>query len=155
MSAGAPACWRWKPLTPVIIAGLLEPYPPGYWSGLDARQQQRALMRGWHRGRCAVCGTVRRSLIEDHSHETGLTRGFLCQSCNVREGYRWGGVYARYRERNPASILAIRIPYVDPVTGLMALPKPVVTLTLEQEEERRYLRAIEMDRALFGAGPLA
>ena len=149
----SPACWRWKPMTPVIITGLLEPYPPEYWSQLSAHQQQWLLMRGWHRGRCAICATTLARLVEDHNHETGLTRGFLCQSCNVREGYRWHGVYDKYRERNPASILAISIPYVDPVTGLAA--KPVRVVTQEEEEERMYLRRIELEWALFGTGPLA
>lgn len=149
----SPACWRWKPMTPVIIAGLLEPYSAHYWSRLDAHQQQWALMRGWHRGRCAVCGRTDRLLVEDHSHVTGLTRGFLCQSCNVREGYRWGGAYEKYRERNPASILAIQIPYIDPVTGYAARPARV--LTPEEEEERRLLQLIEIDWALSGTGPFA
>ena len=122
-------------MTPAIVMGLIEPYSPGLWPKLDAHQQQWVLLRGWHRGRCAICGTTRARLVEDHSHETGLTRGFLCQSCNVREGYKWGGVYDKYRERYPASILAIGIPYVDPVTGLAARPKPVLT---PEEQERRF-----------------
>ena len=119
----SPACWRWKPITDVTIWRLLV-WSPETWTRMDKRQQQWVLMREWHRGRCAVCGRRGVRLVEDHSHETGLTRGFLCQSCNVREGYRWGGVYQKYRERNPASMLALQFPYVDPVTGIAAEPKP-------------------------------
>jgi len=65
-------------------------------------------------GRCAVCG-VRDAHVEDHDHETGLTRGFLCSHCNSKEP---GGIagpvdrFDRYRAMNPASILGLRIGYV-------------------------------------------
>jgi hypothetical protein len=109
-------------MTATTVMRLLESYSPEFWTILDARAQQWVLMRDWHRGRCAVCGTLRHRLVEDHSHKTGLTRGFLCQSCNVREGYGWHGAYDKYRERNPATILALKIGYVDPVTGRLVGP---------------------------------
>jgi hypothetical protein len=41
-------------------------------------------------GRCAVCGklsyTVKRGLVVDHCHSTGLFRGLLCGPCNITVG---------------------------------------------------------------------
>lgn len=39
-------------------------------------------------GRCAICGAKPTSqrLGVDHSHATGLVRGLLCYSCNIRLG---------------------------------------------------------------------
>lgn len=52
-----------------------ETFPPGV-----------SPMRAWQDGRCALCGFRDRSLVEDHCHDTGLVRGYLCRSCNVTEG---------------------------------------------------------------------
>jgi len=43
------------------------------------------LMWHWQSGRCALCDD-RDELVLDHCHVEHLTRGFLCRSCNVREG---------------------------------------------------------------------
>lgn len=52
-------------------------------------------------------------------------RGLLCQSCNTLEGFASvpGGRFDRYRERNPASILGVKIRYYSPFTG-WAEPEP-------------------------------
>ncbi|UQX09606.1 endonuclease VII domain-containing protein [Candidatus Mycobacterium methanotrophicum] len=44
--------------------------------------EKRALAEG---GSCAICQATE-SLVVDHDHETGMVRGILCQSCNVRLG---------------------------------------------------------------------
>lgn len=73
------------------------------------------LMRKWMAGRCATCGDRSPgSLVEDHCHETGLFRGYLCRSCNTREGYSGDypdSLFGMYRERNPATIFNIKQPY--------------------------------------------
>ena len=37
-------------------------------------------------GQCAVCGATER-LCVDHNHKTGVTRGTLCQWCNLAVGW--------------------------------------------------------------------
>lgn len=69
--AQEPDCWSW----PV----------PSLPQDLSEEAQTEALHH-FQRGRgCAIC-SVPGDLVEDHDHETGLVRGNLCQSCNVREG---------------------------------------------------------------------
>lgn len=77
----------------------------------------------WQDGRCAICGKVR-DLVCDHNHETGLVRGWLCQSCNTAEGTNRepDTIFARYRERPPAAILGVTARYLNPVTGEYATP---------------------------------
>ena len=94
-----PACWSW-PLPDYLVE-------PG---DLDAVAE-------WQGDRCAICGRRSRlALVEDHDHVTGLTRGWLCRSCNAREALHgpdeW--VFARYRQRNPATMLGVRAAYVSP-----------------------------------------
>lgn len=78
----------------------------------------------WQDGRCAICGKVR-DLVCDHDHATGLVRGWLCQSCNAREGANEDPdtIFARYRERPPSAILGLTIRYLNPVTGEYAAPQ--------------------------------
>ena len=69
-------------------------------------------MREWQRGRCAGCGLHDASLVEDHSHETGLVRGYLCRSCNGLEGVSDHIKWDRWRAgMNPATILGIEEVY--------------------------------------------
>ncbi|MFK4801606.1 endonuclease domain-containing protein [Streptomyces sp. MPA0124] len=78
----------------------------------------------WQDGRCAICGKIR-ELVCDHDHETGLVRGWLCSSCNAREGANRepDTIFARYRERPPAAILGVEARYLNPVTGEHATPR--------------------------------
>jgi hypothetical protein len=108
-----PACWSW-PLPP----GLSDLGAPDGLSGRELqRYEDRAedLLRGWQDGRCAVCG--RQTEVTDHDHVTGLIRGRLCRPCNAAEGKGYGEVFAKYRERNPATILGIRVRYYSPFSG--------------------------------------
>lgn len=85
-----PACWSW----PIPVA-------------LDLTDPRGAL-RAWHAGRCGACGRsdVTR-LVEDHDHATQLTRGYLCDPCNVREGLHANGVFDLYRQRPPVALLGL------------------------------------------------
>lgn len=81
-----PSCWSWD-LPPLPQPAHLGP------------------MVSWQAGRCAVCG-LETVLVEDHDHDTGDTRGYLCARCNTAEGARWAPpVFALYRERHPAAMI--------------------------------------------------
>jgi hypothetical protein len=67
------------------------------------RAEIRAALHEMQGGRCAVCGVGGRIQI-DHDHATGMVRGLLCQSCNIRE--RGGLPHAdikAYRANPPAA----------------------------------------------------
>ena len=93
-----PACWSWPPPSEPDIAA-------------------------WQDGRCAVCGR-RDPLVTDHNHRTAMIRGLMCRSCNALEGAGLGGVFTKYRGRNPATICGVRERYRDPFTGELAEPTP-------------------------------
>jgi Recombination endonuclease VII len=97
-----PACWSWP--VPESCAG--DPY--------------RVLER-WHDGRCGICGHLD-ALVDDHDHETNLIRGLLCQGCNLTEGRSSMPIIRRYRERHPAAILGLQVPYAYPFGRA---PRPV------------------------------
>jgi hypothetical protein len=85
------------------------------------------LLLDWHEHRCAACGTNMRDIVEDHDHATGLTRGYLCRSCN---GLEWrhkepGCIYTMYRSRTPAMILGIQGIYVNMFGETPMRPPPV------------------------------
>jgi hypothetical protein len=69
----------------------------------------------WQDGRCAICGERPKpdqwgqTLVEDHDHDTGLTRGYLCRSCNSAEGSCGREVFRAYRWRNPAGIIGVKL----------------------------------------------
>lgn len=120
--AGQPvACWSW-PVTEEHRRRAAEanacPDPD------QADLLAGTLLSDWQAGRCAVCG--HRSQVDDHDHQTGLIRGELCRSCNTLEAFAKvaGNAFARYRARNPASILGLTIRYYSPVRG-WAEPAPL------------------------------
>lgn len=115
-----PACWSW-PVPPVEdeqtaaarvgqemptlgaedIAFLLR-------AGLDTNRFSR-----FHQGRCGVCGISHGEtrMVDDHCHQTGQSRGPLCQGCNTSEGTSLAPVFVRYRRIHPAAILDYHAPY--------------------------------------------
>lgn len=121
-----PACWSWKPPTADDLAAVKESYSEAVRAVLADDDWPAILMGQWQDGRCAICGT-KGALVEDHDHQTGLVRGDLCRSCNTCEGFRSGGVWDKYRERNPASICGIRERYWHPIEKKYAEPRPTVT----------------------------
>lgn len=116
-----PACWSWPLPTDKEIQGYLMSFSAGTRRYLgDARSLY--VMGPWHAGRCAICGSDGDVLVNEHDHRTGLMRGRTCQSCNVREGLNYGGVFAKYRERNPATICGVTERYWNPFTQEYAEP---------------------------------
>lgn len=91
-----PVCWTWE-------------FDPGTPIPADTFAQHQRLVT-WQDERCAVCGSPDADR-EDHDHQTGLTRGYLCGSCNVREASSGLRVFALYRWRHPTSILGLTLPY--------------------------------------------
>lgn len=109
-----PACWSW----PLPFSDGTE--PPS--SPQMPEDSGRDLLIAWQDGRCALCGETG-ALVEDHDHETGMVRGFLCRTCNSMEGHASEGADGRigcYRERPPTVILGIGFQYIDPWTGRTA-----------------------------------
>lgn len=130
--AERPACWGWPdpglPVYGVELAKLLahnaavaadpgrDPDDrvddPAGVLRLDLASPERFRWRAFHAGRCAICGDLPDRLLDDHDHATGLMRGLLCQSCNLRVGHGWDGAYEAYCQRPPAAILGYRAYYV-------------------------------------------
>jgi hypothetical protein len=71
------------------------------------------LLRDWQKLRCAMCGSDKKNLVLDHSHETGLVRGFLCTGCNFAEGKSGdnNNEWYIYRRIPPTKLLNIKIHY--------------------------------------------
>lgn len=139
-----PACWTW-------------PLPDEPVATLEAAYE-------WQDDRCAVCGSTKRRMVEDHDHETSWCRGKLCRSCNALEGH--AGLdslrFERYRLVNPASIFGVEEAYVDmfgreakpdpwptPEEFIASLPASVWTTKLEDLDDRP-ISALE----LYGLGHL-
>ncbi|MEV0830935.1 MULTISPECIES: endonuclease domain-containing protein [Streptosporangiaceae] len=89
-----PACWEW-------------PLPEGE-VGTDSYAQHERLI-SWQNYRCAICGGQTYDMVMDHDHVTNLVRGYLCRSCNTREGFGGGPIFDRYRDRHPTVILGVKI----------------------------------------------
>lgn len=102
-----PACWSW-------------PAPEE-----DGDYSAEVCLILWQADRCAVCGRSPEGLVEDHDHATGLVRGWLCRSCNTCEAgvHPPDSLFGRYRQSNPASILGVRLRYVDPYTRTAVAPE--------------------------------
>lgn len=128
-----PACWSWSPLPDLEnwtyprgedVNDQLSPEALAFIMN-DPEAKASAILRHWQDGRCAICGN-RQHLVEDHDHQSGMVRGYLCRGCNTQEGsYRAGDtLFGRYRHRHPTSILKLSIRYLDPFTGEYAEPMP-------------------------------
>lgn len=121
----SPACWSWPAPTEADWDRIREGIRARYEEASDLLLENGTFMvLHWQRERCAVCGRVD-SLVEDHDHETGLFRGFLCRSCNIREGRNPGDgyrVWREYRERNPASICSVQERYWETWNNRFAEP---------------------------------
>lgn len=132
-----PACWSWSTNLPTE-----EDTQSRFWDGIDTtgysastldllREAAGAMcnddtaLATWQAGRCAICGETDRRLVCDHDHATGLVRGWLCISCNTREGAAVGPgtVFSAYRERPPTETLGLTIRYRDPLTREYVLPE--------------------------------
>lgn len=129
----SPACWQWKPPGDSAVERVRKTWMR---DSLDLRPDEPPaeppeetlrwlLMINWQRGRCAICGKRPLRLVTDHDHETGLIRGFLCQSCNALEGYNpnWD-INIRYRERSPAIICGVVATYYDPNAPAVIIMPP-------------------------------
>lgn len=121
-----PACWRWPLPDDLELLAAQHPFHGKGGDWCDEEIHSRSALRAWHEGRCAFCNTLAaESLVEDHDHDTGLVRGFLCRRCNSREGfttYETAGPFAKYRERTPSIILGLQRLYRHPLTGQLARP---------------------------------
>ena len=123
---GDPACWSWP--TPATFS----------FSDEDGAEE----FLWWWNHDCAICGSAD-NLVTDHDHKTGLVRGRLCIYCNAKEGHADDkGIFGKYRQRNPASILGVKIRYWSPWTGY-AEPEPVLTPEEEVPAERRMRDAVD------------
>jgi hypothetical protein len=113
-----PACWTW-------------PLP-------DERPATLEAVYDWQDGRCAVCGSTKRRMVEDHDHETSWIRGQLCRSCNALEGHAGldSEKFERYRLVNPASIFGVEEAYVD-MFGMEARPVAPVDLAVQARMAER------------------
>ena len=134
-----PACWAWPTALPTEGEARRRLFAYAERIGCTPEQAEvlwaleraaSALVGGdslveWQNGRCALCGRMDGDLVCDHDHATGLVRGWLCRSCNTREGVNRepGTIFSLYRERHPASILGVQVRYLHPVTGEYAAPQ--------------------------------
>ncbi len=134
----APACWFW-------------PLPPR----LDRSGNPEDLLFAWQQARCGICGSPGRRgrgtgsdlLVLDHDHKTELARGFLCHSCNKREGLQRPGEdgrYGNYRSRPPALLLGLSTSYGYAVRLRVPAPRHESTPAFETG----LLRALSQIRRL-------
>jgi hypothetical protein len=122
-----PACWYW---------------PAPETCTFKDEEAASDFLRWWHCGMCAICGD-RGDLVDDHDHKTGLVRGRLCRFCNGKEGHADDeGVFGKYRQRNPASILGVKVRYWSSWTGY-AEPEPILTPGEAAEADQRIRAAVD------------
>jgi hypothetical protein len=86
VSSKVPACHSWP----------LPEMPATRWG-----------VRLWQGERCAVCGLGDSDLVEDHDHETGLVRGWLCRSCNRLEPGSSSAQFKAYRAVPPMAMCGV------------------------------------------------
>lgn len=108
-----PSCWTWPIPQRDGIEKRISDSANGDETVIEFIGHDDFLFHEFHDGRCAICGR-RTDLVEDHDHETGLRRGYLCASCNISEGVSRHPLFSKYRDRNPASILGVQIVYSFP-----------------------------------------
>jgi Recombination endonuclease VII len=118
-----PACWTWSAPTAAGLERtrlwLIREHERGIFA--DGRSYEPhtdtvrwTYMALWHRDRCAICGIKvdDRHTRRDHDHDTMLFRGFLCPSCNTREGLTENHpLFVNYRLCNPAIMFNIKKVY--------------------------------------------
>lgn len=96
-----PECWAWPVPETLTFADEWAAYLfLRHWNYVCAIGGHACAAYSWRSGL--------HRLVEDHDHDTGLTRGFLCNAHNSLEGA--GSCYptvVKYRERPPAAILGI------------------------------------------------
>jgi hypothetical protein len=119
-----PACWSWSvpPLVTLeaevahrLAAGRGDEATIRMW--LDEPDEMvRIRFSQFHDGRCAICGNTWQigRLVDDHCHRTGQIRGYLCRSCNTREGRSPAPLFARYRRIHPAALFDLHEMYSGP-----------------------------------------
>lgn len=110
-----PACWSWP--------------APETCTFKDADTAERFLR--WWNAVCAICEESG-DLVIDHDHATGLVRGRLCRTCNIKEGMSDAPIFRKYRKRNPASILGIEEQYWSPFTGYAEPEQPMTAEEWQQ-----------------------
>lgn len=56
----------------------------------EQRRRERIALPDGHSGECDVCGVIpapmkdgKRGICQDHRHDNGVIRGFLCRRCNI------------------------------------------------------------------------
>jgi len=126
VTADIPACWSWDVPSghgrEHEIARLLAEQEGKPAALRYTRENIELILDGdpsngrwdqFHQGRCAMCGLVPvdRHLVDDHCHETGQIRGYLCRACNTREGVSRSLIVVRYRRLHPAAILDVHEMY--------------------------------------------
>jgi hypothetical protein len=121
-----PACWSW-PVPPLLTHEQeIERMLTEQEGKPDALRYNRddiefilesdsgdGRMGQFHLGRCAICGAepLDGRLVIDHCHASGQVRGWLCRSCNTREGVSGDPLIVRYRRLHPAALLNVYRPY--------------------------------------------
>lgn len=108
------------------------------------------IVREWQEKRCAVCGVYKANesdLFEDHDHNSGDTRGYLCIRCNTAEGQHWAPpVFEAYRRRYPMNMLGVlhrrkrnQHPIVEAADDDLSTAFGIVRVLTDPEVHRRDL----------------